>query len=78
MLDISFDPIWALKQGYTVVADYVDCEKQEYAIINGQLMTRHSFLLSDGYRTCDEFEPCSSLKFDMDAIYSLIPPEPPI
>lgn len=76
MLDISFDPIWALKHGYTVVSEYDDCTKNEYKIIDGQLMCKYSFLLSDGYRTGDDdFRPCLHLKLGVNATYSLMPAE---
>jgi hypothetical protein len=76
MIDIAFDPIWALKHGYTIVSEYENGAINEYKVIEGQLMSKSSFLLFDGDRTGDDcFRPCFHLKLGVNAKYSLVPAE---
>jgi len=71
MIDIAFDPIWALKHGYTIVVEYDNGVTNEYKITEGQLMSKSSGLLFD----LDSFLPCFHLKLGVNAKYSLVPAE---
>jgi len=72
MLDMSFDPIWALKQGYTVVTEYPNNTSFHYKIIDGKLKSKCTFYVDDFWKDAGYFV------LGVDVKCSLIPPEPPI
>jgi hypothetical protein len=71
MIDITFDPIWALKHGYTIVIEYDNGVVNQYKVVDEQLMSKSSGLLFD----VDCFLPCFHLKLGVNAKYSLVPAE---